>query len=599
MSAEYLEFLNKEYFKLHKKYEELFWLSYMGDHSVDQKMDEALAVRDAFRANAEHVNKIKQLLKGADAKTKKRLKDWLHFFSYYQSSPEAAALKKQISNLESSVLKRFATRAEGYIDPHSKKFISASAVKMRTMIATHEDEKIRKACFMAREELAQDVLPKYVEIIKLRNEYARELGYNDFYDFKVQREDGMTKKELFNIFDSIYEKTKYAHKNIRELEKKMPGLRKPWNFSYMMAGDFTKEEDPYFQFDEALIRWGKSFAALGIYFCGGSLKLDLLERKGKWHNGFCHWPDLIKYQNGRKYAGSSNFTCNVVLGQIGSGHEGYDTLFHEGGHAAHLLNSEQIDSCFNHEYAPMSTSWAETQSMFLEGLFSGIDWKTRYAVNDVGNKYPFDLFERRIKKLNIIRPLGLSSIIFVSNFEREIYEAKDLTPEKVLHIARKNFKKYFDRSEDSLMALNVPHIYSWESSAAYHGYGLAELAVHQWREYFYKKHGYIVDNPKVGAEMKKVWKWGSAKFFSDFVVLATGNKLSARPYLKDVTLTAEQIINNAKKKIKRLEQVKPYEGTINLNATIKMVHGVEEISNNRKSFEDMAEKYKKWLRKSK
>ncbi len=38
----------------------------------------------------------------------------------------------------------------------------------------------------------------------------------------------------------------------------------------------------------------------------------------------------------------------------------------------------------------------------------------------------------------------------------------------------------------------MPHIYSWESSAYYHGYGLALLGVDQWREYFFKKYGFFL-----------------------------------------------------------------------------------------------------------
>jgi hypothetical protein len=77
-------------------------------------------------------------------------------------------------------------------------------------------------------------------------------------------------------------------------------------------------------------------------------------------------------------------------------------------------------------------------------------------------------------------------------------------------------------SADSLSILSVPHIYSWESSASYPGYGLAELALHQWRVYFYRKCGYIVDNPGVGKEMREVWKMGAGKTFKEFVIMATG-----------------------------------------------------------------------------
>ena len=416
----FLDYLNDTLVKLHKKHEDYFWISYMGDHSVDSKKDEALSARDTFYADPKNIEKINELMPKSDAKTKKRLQIWLDFFKLYQTPKEALSVKEKIATLESKILKMKTSRKEGYIDPKTKKFVTASSLKMSTMISTNDDEKIRKACFEAREKLAQDYLTEYLELISLRNQFAKILGYTDFYDYKVQKDDGMTKKELFSIFDDIYEKTKFAKQNIRNLEKKIPGLRKPWNFVYKMAGDFTKEEDPYYQFDDALIRWGRSFSALGIDMRGGKIQLDLLDRQEKYNNGFCHWPDITTYKNGKRISGSSNFTCNVVNGQVGSGVMGYATLFHEGGHAAHFLNAEQTEACLNTEYAPMSASWAETQSMLIDSLFSSVEWQSRYASNKQGELFPFELYERRINKLFPLRPMGLYSMMFVSNFEKEI-----------------------------------------------------------------------------------------------------------------------------------------------------------------------------------
>lgn len=594
-ASELLAELNLKYNRVHERYEKLFWTSYMGDHTVDDAFEKAQIARENFRTNKTLVNAVTESLHTTKGAAKKKLQQWERFFATYQTPGEVKDLFTQIAVLEKKIQQKQAKRKEGYTHPETGKFTKASRAQMRELIATHDSEKVRKACFDAVEELAQGCVSEYVELVALRNQYAQTLGFEDFYAFKLQSEEQMSKKELFKIFDTIHEKTKYAFAELRKMEKKQPGLRLPWNKAYMLAGDFTKEADQYFPLEEALERWGRSFTALGITFQESQLQLDLIERKGKYDNGFCHWPKLVKFIDGKRVAGSSNFTCNAVYGQVGSAEEAYVTLFHEGGHAAHLLNSEQTEACVNNEYPPASTAWAETQSMFLDSMLSSIEWETRYAKNADGEAYPFSLFEREIQKLGSLSPLAMNGITMVMDFERRIYESVDLTPDAVLEIARETHLKYSDAAESSLWLLQVPHIYSWESACSYQGYGLAQIGVAQWREYFYKKYGYIVDNKNVGKEMKKMWKLGCSESFAFCIEKATSKRLSPAAYIKQITKPVDSRIAAAKKRIKKLESVKTYNKMIDLGASIKMVHGKETIATNKKGFDNMCETYAAWL----
>ena len=591
----FLDYLNRTYVKIHADYENLFWVSYMGDHSVDDQMKTALAKRDAFRADPQSYLQVKSYLKLANTANKNRLLKWKTFYEKFQMPESVLGIKKEIDELESQIQEHISKRTEGYIDPVTNEFVKASKGKMSAMTYTEPNPELRKAVYMAREQLAVDQVDQYVKLVGLKNKLAQTLGYEDFYAYKLMTEEGMTKKDLFKLFDDIYKKTNYAFKDIRKMEKTMPGLRMPWNFGYMLSGDFAREEEPFYPFDEALIRWGKSFAALGISYQDSNLQLDLMDRTGKYNNGFCHYPGIV-YRDGKiLHKGSSNFTCNVVYGQMGSGNNGLHTLFHEGAHAADRLNTTESEACINTEYAPASTAWAETHSMFMDTMYSSIEWRTRYATSKSGEPYPFDLFERKVQKLSLIAPLAMMDVHDVMEFERKVYECKKLTPEKVITIAKQCYKKFTDRAYESVGLLGVPHIYSWESSCSYHGYGLAQLALNQWRAYFYDKYGYIVDNPNVGKEMQKVWKLGSSKTFPEFVKLATGKKLSSKAFIDTITLSAAEKIKLAKKRLERMKKVKQFTGKIDLHADIKMVHGKEIIATNKKSFVDMAETYAKWL----
>ncbi|MCC7004464.1 hypothetical protein IT397_00895 [Candidatus Nomurabacteria bacterium] len=591
-----LDKLNKEYYKKHKTFEDLFWTSYMGDHSVDGRFAKAKAELEKFKSNRDLAKEVDEALKVKDKKLKERVGYWKKSFDIWQIPSELLDLRDDVMKLEAKIKEKQTSYNYGYIDPKSKKFVPASRHKLSLNVYTNDEEPIRKASYEALQKNATLWIDDYIKYVGLLNSFAKKLGYKDFYAYKIFVEEGMTKKELFSIFDKIFKQTKVAFPKVRALAKGKPGMDKPWNFTYMTSANFAKEEDPYFQFETALPVWAQTFANLGVDFRGSSIRLDLLDRKGKYDNGFCHWPEPIHFENGKRKSGHANFTCNLVPKAIGSGADGIHTLFHEGGHAAHYLNSDIHDICINTEYPPASTAWAETQSMFMDTIFSSIEWETRYAKNKEGRSYPFDLFERKLEKLNVFSPLRMMGIMMVMYFEKEIYETKNLTKEKVISIAKKVRNKLSTFKWDGLGILNTPHIYSWESACSYHGYGLAELSLSQWREYFYKKYGYIVDNPNIGKEMLKVWKLASTKTFPDFVKMATGKSLTADAFIKSAMMSKEDKLKLAKQRIEKLSKVKR-KNTYDIGAKIELVHGKKKISDNSKGFEFMVKKYNSWLAK--
>ena len=66
------------------------------------------------------------------------------------------------------------------------------------------------------------------------------------------------------------------------------------------------------------------------------------------------------------------------------------------------------------------------------------------------------------------------------------------------------------------------------------------MSVHQTREYFKNKYGYIVDNPNVGPDITSAyWVHGNSRPFLDLVKDLTGKELSGDAWidaLKDCLL---------------------------------------------------------------
>ena len=102
-------------------------------------------------------------------------------------------------------------------------------------------------------------------------------------------------------------------------------------------GTAQAKMEPYFPFGKAVERYVRSYAALGISYKGAEMNLDLLERKNKHDNGFCHWPKVAWVKpDGTFQPSTTNFTSCADPKAVGSGLAALQVLLHEGGHAAHF-----------------------------------------------------------------------------------------------------------------------------------------------------------------------------------------------------------------------------------------------------------------------
>ncbi len=59
---QFLTQLNIEYLALHQKYEEYFWTSYMGDHSIDDAYQTAQTELENFKTNTSYAEQVDKYL---------------------------------------------------------------------------------------------------------------------------------------------------------------------------------------------------------------------------------------------------------------------------------------------------------------------------------------------------------------------------------------------------------------------------------------------------------------------------------------------------------------------------------------------------------
>jgi len=595
--------LNEQYLKLHIKKEESFWSTYMNlSSSVEGEFERNESELRDFISDSSVLSEIREELAKSDLSEWERsgLEGWKHFFECNAiEDVEALEIQRNLITMEGKLGRKRRSYSLGYNDPKTGGHIEAGMGKLLLMIGNDSDETMRKAAWNGLKDLEVFVLENgYIELVKERNRLGRKLGYEDYYDYRTSVNEGMSKKELFTILDELKDNTSdVCFESFKELnEVHGEGSVGPWNIRYLTLGDLSGKLEPYFSFDKALLRWGKSFAAMGIDFRNAQIQIDLVARKGKYENGFMHGPFPPYNEDGKFLPAKLNFTANAVPGQKGSGLRAINTLMHEGGHAAHFSNIDMPSPCYSQEFAPTSGGFAEIQSMLMDSLLTDGDWIWRYAEDKDGKKMPEDLIREQTEAEYRYLSFTLRYLTVVPYAEKKIYELsdEDLTPENILAAAREVEKEFFG-FDCPRPTLAIPHLLSGEASASYHAYVLAIMGVYQTKEYFLGKYGSIVDNREIGKEMRdKYWQPGNSKTYLQFIKSMTGKEFSASATVNLVNKKLEDHVRDAMDSVEQIKAKPEFTDEIKLNCSIKMVHGDQLICTSEDGFEKMCKEYAMW-----
>ncbi|NOH97732.1 M3 family metallopeptidase [Vibrio sp. 99-70-13A1] len=604
----YLNDLNQRYLSIHRTKENFFWETYMGisdDHDgstqAQTKWTEFLSAASQIKEIKHQIEQAEQLQDEAEKQsTLVGLQGWLATFQAHAiESEESQTLKAELIKFEAELFEKKQNHIMTYTNEEGQS-VEGSLPVLSSAIRTNSNESVRESAHQAFLDLEQWLLQNgFLELVKRRNEFARSLGYKTFFDYSIVKTEQMTTAELFTILDDFEERTRDSHQNsLNNLaQSKGDAALKGHNFVFSFAGDVMRDLDPYVPFSKSLRRWVESFGRLNITYSDAELTLDLLDRKGKYPNGFCHGPIPSFYDQGEWVAAKVNFTSNAKPDQVGSGYDGINTLFHEGGHAAHFANVKMNAPCFSQEFAPTSMAYAETQSMFCDSLLNDADWLKQYAINSEGEAVPDEIIKAMIDSKQPFQAFQERSILVVPYFERALYLLSDdeLTPERVTKLARDTEQQILalECSPRPLMA--IPHLLSDEASCAYQGYLLAHMAVYQTRSYFTKKFGYLTDNPEIGPLLAEhYWHAGNSINHNGTIQRLTGEGFNAKYLADECNLSAEQAWAVEQQKIELLNSRKRSEISP-LQASITIVDGSTELASNTQSNDEMCQQFESYI----
>ena len=244
---------------------------------------------------------------------------------------------------------------------------------LRRVLVESDDSAERRRAWEAAKQIGTEVTPELLDLVRLRNEAARSLGFDNYYTMHLTL-DELDETELFDLLDELERGTRPLFEDYKRcLDARLagrfgvaPAELRPWH-----CADPFFQEAPAAELDldhhfanrplEQLLE--RSFAAVGLDVRDLLTRADLYERTGKSQHAFCMCMD---------HGEDIRVLCNLRPTQYWMG-----TLLHEFGHAVYDLHVDRTLPFLLRDPAHILTT--EASAMLFGRLPKDAAWLEHHA----------------------------------------------------------------------------------------------------------------------------------------------------------------------------------------------------------------------------
>ena len=278
---------------------------------------------------------------------------------------------------------------------------------------TTSDNSVVKKIYSTFREKGEQNSGDIINLVKMRNEFARNFGYTDFYQLALENKD-QTPERIQKLLEEIETKTHdqffeaklLIDKNLaKRFHIKTTDLR-PWNYndertSYLPM-KFSEKMDSLYRNTDPVKAAAEFFNGIGLPVQDVIERSDLHPRPGK---------------------ASATFLLNIdfkndlrLFSTIRNNQEGMKFMMHLCGHSSHYKNiSENIPYLLKDP----NTVVSEGVATFFENLPSDYFWLKSEFPMDSATSIKYDLICRHFFQVD--RLFRCRKLLVISEFEREIY----------------------------------------------------------------------------------------------------------------------------------------------------------------------------------
>ena len=493
----------------------------------DEQAALELDVRRIY-SNKEEFEQIKRWMGSNAIKEPLLHRQLIVLYNSYLPNQLDSALLKQIVDKAAEIANKFNT-FRGTID--GKEVTDNDIVEI---LQKETDSSKREKAWEASKMVGKAVAPMIVELVRLRNEAARRLGFQNYYEMMLVTAE-QSENEVIAVFDELKKLTDKPFAQLKsEIDTKLaakwgidPAAMKPWHYQdrfFQEAPQMSEVDfDKYFA-GKKVEDLGRSFYAnFGLPVDDILKNSDLYERKGKYQHAF--ETDIDRLGDIR------------VMLNIKNNHEWMSTMLHELGHGVYSKN-ERRDLPFllrSEAHIFLTEGIAELMERQADNadwlhLMVGVDDKEKEQIREAGKE------NLRMKELIFCRWTQV-----MVRFERGMYQNPDQNLNKLwwdLVSEYQLIKCPEGRNEPDWAA----KIHLAQVPVYYHNYQLGELFASQLQHYIAVQilkdpsnpEPSYANHPEIGRYLKeRGFAPGATMRWDELVRYATGEPLTAKYFAEE------------------------------------------------------------------
>ncbi|MCX7834204.1 MAG: M2 family metallopeptidase [Ignavibacteria bacterium] len=531
MNNEFKEFVKNweiNYIPLFKELNITYWDASISGKKED--FDKVLELQNKITtllSNKESFDKLKRFKESGAIKDELDKRQLEVLYLLFLSNQVDTSLLNAVNKLQNEIEQKYTNfRAE----VNGKQLTDN---EIEEVLSTSTNSLDLQTVWEAHKKIGTIVADDIKQLVKMRNEIARKLGFNNFHEMSLKLKE-QDPNDILKLFDELDALTKDAFakekENIDDYFTKRYKIPKdklmPWHYQNRFFQEAPKiyevDLDIYYKDKDLVKLTAEYYAGIGLPVDDIIANSDLYEKPGKNQHAYC-----IDIDN----EGDVRVLCNIKPNE-----KWMNTMLHEYGHAVYdKFIDRQLPFSLRE---PAHTFTTEAIAQLFGRMATNANWiKDMVGISD--EKY------NEIKD-NCYKSLRLHQLVFsrwsqvMYRFEKSMYENPDQDLNKLwwdLVERYQMIKKPEGRNQpDWASKIHIATVPCY-----YHNYLLGEILASQLQNYIVsnilKSNDLINQSFKNNAEVgkylrEKIFAPGLKFFWNDMIEKATGEKLTPKYYAK-------------------------------------------------------------------